>query len=129
MALEKVALAFGCPRVVRINDASELPDDLTGTVGVTAGASAPEALVRAVVARLAPVHGVESAPITLEEEYFPPPPELREILRALETAVSLLAAAPVVDDGADDSGTTALSGDRSTGVADVLEGFVGVPAV
>jgi 4-hydroxy-3-methylbut-2-enyl diphosphate reductase len=128
VALEKVALAFGCPRVVRINDASELPDDLTGTVGVTAGASAPEALVQAVVARLAPVHGVESAPITLEEEYFPPPPELREILRALETAVSLMAAAPVVDNAAEDTGATVLSGDRSTGAADVLEGLVGVPA-
>ena len=50
---------FGCPRVVRVNDASELPDDLSGTVGVTAGASAPEALVEAVVARLAPADGVD----------------------------------------------------------------------
>jgi 4-hydroxy-3-methylbut-2-enyl diphosphate reductase len=129
VALEKVALAYGCPRVVRINDASELPDDLSGTVGVTAGASAPEALVQAVVARLAPIHGVESAPITLEEEYFPPPPELREILRALETAVALLSAAPVVDDPVVENGATVLSGDRSTGAADVLEAFVGVPAV
>ncbi|MHB1712288.1 MAG: 4-hydroxy-3-methylbut-2-enyl diphosphate reductase, partial [Acidimicrobiales bacterium] len=48
VALEKVAIAFGCPRVIRINDASQLPDDLSGTVGVTAGASAPEALVQAV---------------------------------------------------------------------------------
>jgi 4-hydroxy-3-methylbut-2-enyl diphosphate reductase len=128
VALEKVALAHGCPRVVRINDASELPDDLSGTVGVTAGASAPEALVQAVVARLAPVHGVEIAPITLEEEYFPPPPELREILRALETAVSLLAAAPVANGAVVEAGSAALSGDRSTGAADVLEGFVGVPA-
>jgi len=128
VALEKVALAYGCPRVVRINDASELPADLSGTVGVTAGASAPEALVQAVVDRLAPIHGVESAPITLEEEYFPPPPELREILRALETAVSLMTGAPVVDDPTTD-GATILSGDRSTGAADVLEAFVGVPAV
>ncbi len=51
VALAKVARAAGCPRVLRINDATELPDDLTGTVGVTAGASAPEALVEAVVAR------------------------------------------------------------------------------
>jgi len=128
VALEKVALAYGCPRVVRINDASELPADLSGTVGVTAGASAPEALVQAVVDRLAPIHGVESAPITLEEEYFPPPPELREILRALETAVSLMTGAPVVDDPTTD-GATILSGDRSTGAADVLEAFVGIPAV
>ena len=48
----------GCPRVVRVNDAAELPDDLSGTVGVTAGASAPEALVEEVVAALAPRDGV-----------------------------------------------------------------------
>ena len=54
-ALEKVARASGCPLVLRVNEAAELPDDLSGTVGVTAGASAPDELVDAVVARLAPV--------------------------------------------------------------------------
>ena len=54
LALAKLALEPGCPRVFRVNDADELPDDLTGTVGVTAGASAPEELVDAVIARLAP---------------------------------------------------------------------------
>ena len=123
VALEKVARAFGCPRVLRVNDASELPDDLSGTVGVTAGASAPEALVRAVVERLAPTHGVEAVQVTVEEEYFPPPPELREILRGLESAVTLLTAAPaaVVDDGT----ATVLSGDRTTAAADVLERLAG----
>src|SRR5580692_2266390 len=66
VALEQVAVAFGCPRVVRVNDASELPHDLSGTVGVTAGASAPEALVQAVLERLAPVHGVQRSPVTVE---------------------------------------------------------------
>ena len=80
--------------MVRVNDASELPDDLSGTVGVTAGASAPESLVEAVVDRLAPRHGVESAAVTVEEEYFPPPPELRDLLRGLETALGLLNGAP-----------------------------------
>ena len=47
LALEKVARAAGCARVYRVNAADELPDDLTGTVGVTAGASAPEELVEA----------------------------------------------------------------------------------
>jgi 4-hydroxy-3-methylbut-2-en-1-yl diphosphate reductase len=121
VALEKVARSFGCARVLRVNDASELPDDLSGTVGVTAGASAPEALVRAVVARLAPVHGVEAAPVTVEEEYFPPPPELREILRGLEAAVSLLTAAPPSGQGAGG----VLAGDRSTAAADVLERLAG----
>jgi 4-hydroxy-3-methylbut-2-enyl diphosphate reductase len=123
VALEQVARAFGCPRVLRVNDASELPDDLTGTVGVTAGASAPEALVQAVVERLAPVHGVEEAPVTVEEEYFPPPPELREILRALEAAVTLLTAAPSA--GGSDPGPTVLGGDRTTAAADVLEQLAG----
>src|SRR6476620_3762367 len=56
-ALEKLARESGCSAVYRINAAEELPE-LSGTVGVTAGASAPEELVDAVIARLAPVHGV-----------------------------------------------------------------------
>jgi len=59
VALEKVARAVGCPQVYRVNAADELPDDLSGVVGVTAGASAPDELVRAVVDALAPAHGVE----------------------------------------------------------------------
>jgi 4-hydroxy-3-methylbut-2-enyl diphosphate reductase len=117
VALTKVAAAFGCPRVVLVNDASELPDDLSGTVGVTAGASAPEALVDAVVERQAPVHGVESAAVTVEEEYFPPPPELRDLLRGLEAALGLLNGAP----GAGSPADRVLGDDRSTEAADVLE--------
>jgi 4-hydroxy-3-methylbut-2-en-1-yl diphosphate reductase len=114
VALEKVAIAFGCPRVVRVNDASEVPTDLTGTVGVTAGASAPESLVQAVVDRLAPEFGVEAIPVTVEEEYFPPPPELRDLLKGLAATVSLLAASPVAATG------PILSEDRTTAAADVL---------
>ncbi len=73
VALAKVATAAGCTRVYRVNRAEELPDDLAGIVGVTAGASAPEELVRAVIDRLAPVHGVELVSVTDEDEYFPPP--------------------------------------------------------
>jgi 4-hydroxy-3-methylbut-2-en-1-yl diphosphate reductase len=80
VALEKVARTVGCPRVLRINGPDELPDDLSGTVAVTAGASAPEELVRAVIERLDPRHGVEEVALTGEEEYFPPPRELRELL-------------------------------------------------
>jgi hypothetical protein len=36
----------GLPRVYRVNVADELPDDLSGTVGVTAGASAPRSWSR-----------------------------------------------------------------------------------
>ena len=45
VALAKVAAAAGCPRVLRVNAPSEVPDDLTGVVGVTAGASAPDWLI------------------------------------------------------------------------------------
>ncbi len=127
VALEHVARTFGCPRVVRVNDASELPDDLTGTVGVTAGASAPEALVEAVVARLAPTGGTFEAAVTVEEEYFPPPPELRELLRGLEAALGLLDAVPTgATDGA--AGTPALADDRSSAAADVLARLADLPA-
>jgi len=94
VALEKVARASGCRHVVRVNRPEELPGDLEGVVGVTAGASAPEAVVEAVVARLAPLHGVSVVPVTTEDEYFPPPPELRELLRALAQALALTTGAP-----------------------------------
>jgi len=87
-ALQRLAEEAGCPTVLRINAADELPDDLHGTVGVTAGASAPEELVEAVLARLAPAHGVEEVRITDEDEYFPPPRELRELLTAIDVAAT-----------------------------------------
>jgi 4-hydroxy-3-methylbut-2-enyl diphosphate reductase len=123
VALEKVATAFGCPRVIRVNDASELPDDLSGTVGVTAGASAPEALVWAVVERLDPRQGVHRSPVTVEEEYFPPPPELRELLRGLEVALALFNGASA-DDG-NDRAIRVLADDRTTEASEVLEHLAG----
>jgi 4-hydroxy-3-methylbut-2-enyl diphosphate reductase len=102
-----------------------VPTDLSGTVGVTAGASAPESLVQAVVDRLAPEFGVEVMPVTVEEEYFPPPPELRELLRGLETALSLIngaRAAPAQPDPADPGPEArVLAGDRTAAAADVLD--------
>ena len=53
-ALQQLAIEEGCERVYRINGVAELPDNLTGTVGVTAGASAPEELVTEVVEFLQP---------------------------------------------------------------------------
>lgn len=75
VALEKLAQQAGTPRVLRINSAAELPADLVGVVGVTAGASAPDSLVEEVLAALAPVHGVEEVRITEEDEYFPASPQ------------------------------------------------------
>lgn len=89
VALEKLAREAGCARVFRINDPDELPDDLDGVVGVTAGASAPEELVEAVLARLDPTLGVEEVRITDEDEYFPPPRNLRDLLNAIDVLGAL----------------------------------------
>jgi 4-hydroxy-3-methylbut-2-en-1-yl diphosphate reductase len=83
VALTKVAAGACAGPVLRVNGADELPEDLSGVVAVTAGASAPESLVREVLERLSPRHGVEVRATTVEDEYFPPPPELRDLLRAL----------------------------------------------
>jgi 4-hydroxy-3-methylbut-2-enyl diphosphate reductase len=56
-------------------------------VGVTAGASAPDQSVRAVIDAIAPEHGVDLVSVTEEGEYFPPPPQLRAFLSALQSAV------------------------------------------
>jgi 4-hydroxy-3-methylbut-2-enyl diphosphate reductase len=125
-ALEKVARASGCTLVLRVNEAGELPGDLSGTVGVTAGASAPDELVDAVVARLAPVHGVEEVHVTDEDEYFPPPPELRDLLRGLAAALAVGLAAPggrSPEDGSPDVGP--VLGDRQISAADVLARLAG----
>jgi 4-hydroxy-3-methylbut-2-en-1-yl diphosphate reductase len=111
IALTKVARDAGCPIVLRVDG----PDELDAAairdariVGVTAGASAPEELVEAVIARLAPRDGVEAVRVTDEDEYFPPPRELRELIPALDAAAALVlggdvtavraAGGPFVDD-------------------------------
>jgi 4-hydroxy-3-methylbut-2-enyl diphosphate reductase len=114
VALEKVARAAGCPRVYRVNGADELPEDLSGTVGVTAGASAPEELVRAVIERLDPVEGVEEVHVTDEDEYFPPPRELRELLGGIDAVVSLTLGGPP-------PGPSVLADDRRVAASDVLD--------
>ncbi len=111
-ALERLARESGCPRVLRINTADEVPSDLHGVVGVTAGASAPEELVNDVIAHLAPVGGVEEVRITTEEEYFPPPRELRELLTAIDVAATLTLGGPVA--------AVPLSNDRERAASDVL---------
>ena len=101
LALERVARDAGCV-VLRINNAAELPDGLEGVVGVTAGASAPEELVEEVLAKLAPVDGVELVDVTHEDEYFPPPRELRDLLG------------------------DKLAGDRTVAASDVLRELAGM---
>jgi 4-hydroxy-3-methylbut-2-en-1-yl diphosphate reductase len=122
-ALEQVAKAAGCPRVVRVNDASELPADLSGTVGVTAGASAPDELVDEIVRALRPLKGTEEVRVTIEDEYFPPPPELRELLRGLSAALELGLGAPSSRDRSDQS--SPFGADRESSAAGVLAVLAG----
>jgi 4-hydroxy-3-methylbut-2-en-1-yl diphosphate reductase len=88
-ALVRVARAAGTPAERVAGPGSIDPAWLQGAtvVGVTAGASAPDASVQAVVTALAPRRGVELVRVTTEEEYFPPPPQLRALLAALQAAV------------------------------------------
>jgi len=93
IALTKVASSAGCPRVLRVDGPDELDvDELDDArvVGVTAGASAPEDLVQAVIAELDPTEGVEPVYVTDEDEYFPPPRELRELVPALDGLAALV---------------------------------------
>ncbi|MEL6890588.1 MAG: 4-hydroxy-3-methylbut-2-enyl diphosphate reductase [Actinomycetota bacterium] len=90
MALAKLAEEEGCDQVFRINSVSELPSDFSGVVGVTAGASAPEELVSAVVEHLSPEEGCELVIVTDEDEYFPPPRNIRELQGGIESASTVL---------------------------------------
>ena len=89
-ALEKLARERGCTNVFRVNSAREVPGDLTGVVGVTAGASAPEELIDELVAQLAPLQGVEIVTVTEEDEYFPPPRNIRDLQGAIEDATTVM---------------------------------------
>jgi len=74
----------------RIDSAGDIDDEwLTGvaTVGLTAGASAPDHLVQQVIDRLSPVHGFDLWSATEEEEYFPLPPQLRAFVTTLQLLV------------------------------------------
>jgi 4-hydroxy-3-methylbut-2-enyl diphosphate reductase len=100
LALVRTATAVGCRRVLRVNRADDLPDDLAGVVGVIAGASAPESLVEEVVERLAPRQGTEEVKAVPEDEYFPLPRELREVVRSLAAVVGTVSFAPAGGDAA-----------------------------
>jgi len=118
LALAKVATAAGCPTVLRIDGPDELDAAALGdarVVGVTAGASAPEDLVQAVIARLAPSDGVVPVPVTEEDEYFPPPRELRELMATLDLVAPVLLGGPAP---AAPAGT--FTDDRRVDASDVL---------
>lgn len=92
LALARVANEAGCPNVQRVNGPAELDLAALGdarVVGVTAGASAPEELVEGVIARVGPAGGIEVVHVTDEDEYFPPPRQLRELVPALDVLAAL----------------------------------------
>ena len=113
VALAKVAKAAGCDHVYRVNHAGELPADLSGTVGVTAGASAPDDLVEAVIAALAPRNGVQIVRVTEEDAYIPPPRELREMIPSFAAVAAYGLGGRVPE-------TSLLTEDRSTSASAVL---------
>lgn len=111
-ALEKLAIEAGCPQVFRVNSVDELPAGLIGTVGVTAGASAPEELVEAIISFLAPVAGVEPVRVTEEDEYFPPPRNIRDLQQAIGVAAAVMVGGPTE--------MSATMDDRALAASDVL---------
>ena len=111
-ALAALATEAGCRDVFRVNGPDELPDELGGTVGVTAGASAPEDLVRSVIDRLSPTNGVEEVQVTDEDEYFPPPRNLRDLLAAVDAVTAMTMPSPAAPVPLDD---------RNIDASDVLE--------
>ena len=111
-ALQQLAIEEGCERVYRINSVEELPDDLKGVIGVTAGASAPEELVTEVVEFLAPFNGVELVHVTDEDEYFPPPRNIRDLQTSIEMASTVLLGGTLL--------SRPVMDDRALGASDVL---------
>ena len=111
-ALAQLAREEGCRRVYLVNSAAELPGDLSGVVGITAGASAPEELVQELVELLAPLEGVEHVHVTDEEEYFPPPRNIRELQASIEAASTVLLGGSMMNRPGMD--------DRLLGASDVL---------
>ena len=88
-ALVRVAKENGVPGH-RIDSAADIsPEWLEGveTVGLTAGASAPDHLVQEVIDRLDPNDGFELWRVTEEGEYFPLPPQLRAFVTTLVALV------------------------------------------
>ena len=88
-ALVRVAREHGV-EAHRIDQADEIQQswlDGVTVVGLTAGASAPDHLVQAVIERVDPKLGFELFSVTEEEEYFPLPPQLRNFVAVLQTLV------------------------------------------
>jgi len=111
-ALAQLARDEGCEQVYLVDSAADVPTDLSGVVGVTAGASAPEELVDELVQMLAPTDGVEVVRATEEDEYFPPPRNIRDLQTSIETSATILLGGSLIDRPGMD--------DRNLGASEVL---------
>ncbi|MFQ5516866.1 MAG: 4-hydroxy-3-methylbut-2-enyl diphosphate reductase [Acidimicrobiia bacterium] len=116
-ALVRVARFLGTP-AYRVDGPAAVDDEWlagAGTVGVTAGASAPDQSVREVVEAIAEPGDVEELHVTSEDEYFPLPRSLRIMLAAVQSLVegSVTARSP--------GGGGPLQADRSWHAADALD--------
>ncbi|MGH8950663.1 MAG: 4-hydroxy-3-methylbut-2-enyl diphosphate reductase [Acidimicrobiia bacterium] len=88
-ALVRVARENGV-EAHRIDSAGDIEEgwlEGVATVGLTAGASAPDHLVQDVIDRLGPTKGFELWSAIEEQEYFPLPPQLRSFVTTLQTLV------------------------------------------
>jgi 4-hydroxy-3-methylbut-2-enyl diphosphate reductase len=88
-ALVRVGRNAGIPSY-RVDGPEDVdPQWLEGidTVGVAAGASAPDQRVREVIEAVAPTQGTKLARVTEEDEYFPLPPQLRRFMQSLQALV------------------------------------------
>lgn len=84
VAEEKGTIAYRVDSAADVRD--EWLEDAT-TVGLTAGASAPDHLVQEVIDRIAPTMGFEVWSTIEEGEYFPLPPQLRSFVLTLQALV------------------------------------------
>jgi 4-hydroxy-3-methylbut-2-enyl diphosphate reductase len=116
-ALVRVARELG-RQAYRIDSASEIAQSWfegVTTVGLTAGASAPDHLVREVIDRVDARSGFELLTVTEEGEYFPLPPQLRSFVSTLQALVE----ASVTARPSEDRGW--LDRDREWTAADALD--------
>ena len=95
-ALVRVAEMAGA-RAYRVDGPGDVDPTWFGgddIVGVTAGASAPDQRVRAVIDAVAPGGTVEIVRVTDVDEYFPLPPRLRTFVKTVQSLVEGAFAAP-----------------------------------
>jgi 4-hydroxy-3-methylbut-2-enyl diphosphate reductase len=81
--LKEVAERAGCPRAALVQRAADIDWDMFGTIGslgITAGASAPEVLVEEIIDAFAQRYSVSVETVSAAEEgvFFPLPRQLRE---------------------------------------------------